>query len=95
MFALQQQLRSGTVYGWMDGHTLRGRQAHSEAVVDVDAQRNATTFAAAASQPCRWSSNRIKDLFRSPPNFKFFYFLSITSIFSYLHGALNIGKKNN
>jgi hypothetical protein len=35
----------------MDGYTLGARQAHSEAVADVDAQRNATTFAAAASQP--------------------------------------------
>ena len=34
-------------------------------------------------------------LFRSPPNSKFFHFLSITSIFSRLHGALNVGKKNN
>jgi hypothetical protein len=37
--------------GRMDGYTLGARQAHSEAVADVDAQRNATTFAAAASQP--------------------------------------------
>jgi hypothetical protein len=37
--------------GRMDGYTLGARQPHSEAVADVDAQRNATTFAAAASQP--------------------------------------------
>ena len=32
-------------------------------------------------------------LFRSPPNSKFFYSLSITLIFSCLHGVLNVGKK--
>ena len=32
-------------------------------------------------------------LFRCHPNFKFFHSLSITSIFSRLHGVLNVGKK--
>ena len=32
-------------------------------------------------------------LFRYPQNSKFFHSLSITSIFSRLHGALNVGKK--
>ena len=34
-------------------------------------------------------------LFRSLQNSKFFHSLSITLIFSRLHGALNVGKKNN
>jgi hypothetical protein len=33
-------------------------------------------------------------MFRSPQNSKFFHSLSITSIFSRLHGVLNVGKKN-
>jgi hypothetical protein len=32
-------------------------------------------------------------LFRCHPNSKFFHSLSITSIFSRLHGVLNVGKK--
>jgi hypothetical protein len=36
-----------------------------------------------------------KPMFRSPQNSKFFHSLSITSIFSRLHGVLNVGKKNN
>ena len=32
-------------------------------------------------------------LFRLSQNFKFFYSLSITSIFGRMHGALNVGKK--
>ena len=38
---------------------------------------------------------RTKALFISPPNFKFFHSLSITSIFRRIHRVLNIGKKNN
>jgi len=34
-------------------------------------------------------------LFRLPQNSKFFHSLSITSIFRRMHGALNVGKKNN
>ena len=34
-------------------------------------------------------------LFRSPSNSKFFHSLFVTSIFSRLHGVLNVGKKNN
>ena len=37
--------------------------------------------------------NAAQALFRSPPNSKFFHSLSITSIFSRLHGVLNVGKK--
>ena len=34
-------------------------------------------------------------LFSLHPNSKFFHSLFITSIFGYMHGALNVGKKNN
>ena len=34
-----------------------------------------------------------RTLFRSSPNSKFFHSFFITSIFSRLHGALNVGKK--
>ena len=34
-------------------------------------------------------------LFRLPQNSKFFRSLSVTSIFGRMHGALNVGKKNN
>ena len=36
-----------------------------------------------------------KALFRSHQNFKFFYSLFIILIFGHMHGALNVGKKNN
>ena len=39
------------------------------------------------------AGDSIWDLFRCHPNFKFFHSLSITSIFSHLHGVLNVGKK--
>jgi hypothetical protein len=35
-----------------------------------------------------------KALFRYPSNFKFLHFLSITSNFEHMHGALNIDKNN-
>jgi hypothetical protein len=39
------------------------------------------------------SKKEIRPMFRSPQNSKFFHSLSITSIFSRLHGVLNVGKK--
>jgi hypothetical protein len=45
----------------------------------------------------RWESIQesrvIEALFSSPQNSKFFHSLFITSIFSYLHRVLNVGKK--
>ena len=52
--------------------------------LSLSAQRNTTT-----------SCGVNRALFRCIPNSKFFHSLSITSIFSRLHGVLNVGKKNN
>jgi hypothetical protein len=41
----------------------------------------------------RHTKKKNKALFRCHPNSKFFHSLSITSIFSRLHGVLNVGKK--
>jgi hypothetical protein len=43
---------------------------------------------------CSWKWKPFWPMFRSPQNSKFFHSLSITSIFSRLHGVLNVGKKN-
>jgi hypothetical protein len=39
------------------------------------------------------ASSRTSALFSLPQSSKFFYSLSITSIFNRLHGVLNVGKK--
>ena len=46
-----------------------------------------------AARPEFHARSSTKALFRLLPNSKFFHSLSITSIFSRLHGALNVGKK--